>query len=92
MKDQNGVDCETKLPRTANRQKKRLKTDSSSSTKSPDDTELMQCVDNIRRTIMALLDAQFTQELLGLQNQEFDLEMKLLDTLDNGKKLIQKTW
>ena len=42
------------------------------------------------RSLLSISDAQYTQELLGLQNQEFDLEMKLLDVVDDRKKQLIK--
>ncbi len=38
------------------------------------------------RSLLSISDAQYTQELLGLQNQEFELEMKRLDVVDERKK------
>ena len=38
------------------------------------------------KSLITISDAQYTQELIGLQNQEFELEMKLLDVEDERKR------
>ncbi len=67
---------------------KKLKTDLSTTTASHDYPELHQYVESMGRSLLSISDAQCTQKLLGLQNQEFEVEMKLLDVIDERKKSL----
>ena len=84
LTDDNGVNCEKTPPRTAGPPRKKIKSEKSS-TGSIDESELVQYVDTMGRNLLTLSDAQYTQEIIGLQNQEFELEMKLIDVVNERK-------
>lgn len=64
---------------------------SASTSKRCDDKKLLHHLDQMVNILLTLSGVQFTQILLSLQKEEFDLKMKLLDIADERKiQLIQK--